>query len=92
MARIKFAKVKRTDYRPAPAGPDPLDRTAALLVAEKGPHDKAAETLSDHAVLAAAADLGRRHYHNSRDPEHRWGMARYAALARQIYARHLCHQ
>jgi hypothetical protein len=84
MSNIRFSKVKRTDYRNGTIADDPAARS---MEAEKCPHDAAARELSDHALLAAAADLGRRRYHNRRDPEHRWGMDRLGALGREISRR-----
>lgn len=81
---IRFSKVKRTDYRTGTIAPEPA---AQAMEAEKRPHDEAARALSDHALKAAAADLGARHCHNRRDPEHRWVMDRLGALGREISRR-----
>jgi hypothetical protein len=84
---VRIARVRSTDYRPGAT--DPLSATAATLAGEKNEHDRAVAEYSPETLQAAAADLGRRHYHDRRDPEHRWGMARLAALARAMAARHL---
>lgn len=61
-----------------------LEHLSEIQKREAAEHDKNVALLEPTTVLAAAKDLGRRRYHDRRDPEHRWGMARKAALLRRI--------
>lgn len=84
-----MAIVKRTDYRASGAAAAPRSRDAFDHMSDNGrkdqaKHDKAVATLSRHAVLAAAKDLGSRRCWDYKDPEHRWSLGRLGALARRI--------
>lgn len=57
---------------------------------DRAGHDKAAASLSDFTLLAAARDLGKRRV-TARDMESRWVGERLAALAREIDKRGLNH-
>jgi len=61
-----------------------LEHLSEIQRREAEEHDKNVRGLSPETVIAAAKDLGRRRYHDRKDPEHRWGMARKAALLRRI--------
>jgi hypothetical protein len=105
MPTIRAPKVRIQDFRPKakPAGqpvrhvapplpsyePTGLDHLARAMDAEKRQHDAAIRDYSPSLVLAAAADLGRKRYYDRKNPEHRWGMARNAALLRRIYNENL---
>lgn len=93
MSRIRFSKVRVTDYRPPGAGPKPaLERSGATrggsvarlsyedrLAME---HDKAVENYGPALLEAAYRDIKNRPCRDSRDPEQRWTRHRKAALLR----------
>ncbi len=61
-----------------------------ILNEEMARHDREAQALSNHAVLAATVDLwARKNIHNRRDQEHRWILERRAALLREVKRRKL---
>jgi heme-degrading monooxygenase HmoA len=76
---IRFAKVRTTDHRPASSGLEQLERIQAREAAE---HDKAVADYSPQLLQSAWEDLNARHAWDRKDPEHRWIMARRAALMR----------
>ena len=63
--------------------PDGLDHLEAAKKRDAARHDHAIRDYSPGLVLDAAADLRNKRYWNPSDPEHRWGMARLAALLRK---------
>lgn len=95
----KRPKFVTQDFRPPSAGgKPPVERNARprAVACQPGPvdreradHDRAAAELSDHALLAAARDLGGRRNYSQRDPESRWVTGRLGALAREIDRRKL---
>lgn len=66
---------------------DPWANKAARIEAEKANHDRYVRELSDETLIAASKDFRGRIYHDQKDPEHRWGMARKAALLREAERR-----
>jgi hypothetical protein len=97
MSRIRIPKVRITDHRPPGAGaPSPLERRGATrggsmtgldLLSESqrreaAEHDRAVADYSPATVEAAWNDLNARQAWDRKDPEHRWVMARRAALRR----------
>jgi hypothetical protein len=94
---MRLAKVRITDYRPPGAGGiSPLERGAAtrggsmsglehlsaIQAREAMEHDRAVRDYLPETVEAAWNDLAGRAVHDRRNPEHRWVMARRAALRR----------
>lgn len=94
---IRFPKVRITDNRPRAGSPSPLERTtcatrggsmtglerlATYQQREAAEHDRAVRDYSPDLVATAYDDLDSREAWNRKDPEHRWTMARKAALLR----------
>lgn len=74
-----ISKVRVTSYRPASSGLDHLERIQAREAAE---HDKAVADYSPQLLQSTWEDLNARQAWDRKDPEHRWIMARRAALMR----------
>ena len=64
----------------------PYPDNSAAEKAEQTRHDHAIAGYSPGLVLDVAKDLSGKRYWNRNDPEHRWGMARLAALMRRMYS------
>ncbi len=92
---IRFSKVRVTDNRPAGLGGthilhhgmgrplmSGLDHLSESQKREAAAHDKAVRDYSPETVAAAWDDLSARNAWDKKDPEHRWVMARKAALRR----------
>lgn len=79
---MRFSKVRIT--RPGAPAMTGLDHLTADQAKEQAQHDKAVATYEEETLLAAAADLGARKVHDRRDLEHRWVMARRAAVLRLL--------
>ena len=71
--RIRFSKVRRTDYRPAPAA-----------TREDAAHDKMAALFDVETLRRMETDLGGRRLQFSGSPENRWAAARLAAIRRRL--------
>ena len=97
MKRVRFSKVRVTDYRPAGVGRksaleagrltrggsvSKTDRMTASQAREAAEHDRAVADYSPRLVEAAWNDLAGRVAYDWRDPEARWVMASKAALRR----------
>jgi hypothetical protein len=94
----RLSKVRVTDYRPPTAGKSsPVERRAgattdgsfsgldyleAIQKREAVEHDKAVRYYDPHTVEAAWNDLAGRECWDRKNHEHRWVMARRAALRR----------
>lgn len=98
MSFIRFPKVRITDHRPPGAGsPSPLERRGATrggsvtgldyLTAsqrrEAEQHDRAVKDYGPALLDSAYEDLKARPANDRKNPEHRWIMARRAALLRR---------
>jgi hypothetical protein len=83
---MKIAKVRRTNYRPAPtpAVPDALDHLSAINRREQAEHDRALAGYGEFTLRAIGVDLGRRHCCDRGNPEQRWIMHRLAAVGRRL--------
>lgn len=92
---IRIAKVRVTDNRPAGLGGSHvlhhgmsrplmtgLDHLSASQQREAAEHDRAIQDYEPETVAAAWDDLSARNAWDKKDPEHRWVMARKAALRR----------
>jgi hypothetical protein len=64
------------------AGMSGLDYLTASQALEAAEHDKNLRDYTPALVAAAWEDLSRRRVHDKKDQEHRWVMARRAALGR----------
>jgi hypothetical protein len=96
--RTRIAKVRITDHRPPTAGkPSPvekrrasttggsvtgLDYLEAIQKREAAEHDRAVRDYAPHTVEAAWNDLAGRECWDRKNHEHRWVLARRAALRR----------
>lgn len=82
MRHMKFSKVRITDNRPS--RPTGLDYLAASQARECAEHNRAIRDFDENTLLAIAGDLGRRICSDRKNPEHRWTMARKAAVLRRL--------
>ena len=82
---MRISKVRRTNYAPKPAATWD-GNYAARDAKEAAAHDRAVDGHSEETLCAMAKDLGARPAHDRRDHEHRWIMARRAAVLRKLSA------
>ncbi|MFZ9938223.1 MAG: hypothetical protein ACO3JG_14385 [Luteolibacter sp.] len=94
---MRIAKVRTTNFRPTAGKPSPvgrrtaattggsmtgLDHLAAIQRREAAEHDRAVAGYLPETVAAAFEELRRRAAYDRKNPEHRWILARKAALGR----------
>lgn len=72
--RIRFAKVRRTDYRP-------MSRREAAEAAE---HDKMVALFDVETLRGMESDLGKRRLKFAGSPENKWAAARLEAIRRRL--------
>lgn len=95
---MRISKVRITDHRPGAGKPSPvgrrtaattggsmtgLDHLAAIQAREAAEHDRAVAHYSPRLIEAAYNDLMEHETWDRKNPEHRWVLARRAALRRR---------
>ena len=80
----RISPLERTARPGAVASPPAWDSYASREAKTAAEHDRAVEGHSEEVLCAMAKDLGSRRAYDRRDHEHRWIMARGAAVLRKL--------